>query len=231
MQQTVWQEQQGGSTRQALPHWSNVAMRLDPYKLPHRVGSSQADGFSYTVDRQGAVMKRKLSCGLAVSMALPVGCFKGIAARAVEKPGGGITVTLELHHHDPDLCVPLLVADDLDDVAADWHAWSRLMHLPMLLVESDNVARAITRKLGAIMVESPVERRKRYLTLKRRPGFLPCARVIPATARARPAPSRARYSRTSLSVRKWPPCSAVLANPGRCRTGLPPCRTRRCGTS
>jgi hypothetical protein len=156
-----------------MPEWAEVGMRLDPYQLPYRVGYGQeADGFSYTIDRQGAVMKRKLSCGLAVSMALPANCFKGVAARAVEHQDGSITVTLEMHHHDPALCLPLLVSGDLDDIAADWHAWSRLTKLPMLIIESDNVARALSERLGAIMIEPPIERRRRFATLKHRPWFL-----------------------------------------------------------
>ncbi|MGI9399616.1 MAG: DUF6101 family protein [Rhizobiaceae bacterium] len=172
MAQVARQEVQGHSVRQQLPNWSEIRMRLDPYQLPHQVGYGRSDGLSFTIDRQGAVMKRKLSCGLAVSMALPASCFKGVAAHAVESPDGTITATLELHHHDPALSVPLLVSGDLDDIAADWHAWSRMMNLPMLIIESDNVARRITDRLGALMVEAPIERRKRFGTLKHRPWFL-----------------------------------------------------------
>ncbi|MEM7464923.1 MAG: DUF6101 family protein, partial [Pseudomonadota bacterium] len=138
----------------------------------HQVGYGQKGELSFTIDRQGAVMKRKLSCGLAVSMALPANCFKGVAAQAVESPDGEVTATLELHHHDPALSVPLLVSGDLDDIAADWHSWSRMMNLPMLIIESDNVARKLTDRLGALMLEAPIERRKRFATLKHRPWFL-----------------------------------------------------------
>lgn len=155
-----------------MPNWSGNRMRLDPYQLPHQVGYGQGDELSFTIDRQGAVMKRKLSCGLAVSMALPATCFKGVAAHAVELPDGTVTATLELHHHDPALSVPLLVSSDLDDIAADWHSWSRLMNLPMLIIESDNVARRLTDRLGALMLETPIDRRKRFGSLKHRPWFL-----------------------------------------------------------
>lgn len=148
-------------------------MRLDPYRLPHSVVLEDHSGATYTIDRQGAVMKRKLSsCGLAVSMALPSRAFKGVAARAVEHEDGSYTVSLELHHHDADLCVPLLVSNDLADIAADWHAWSRLMRLPMLIVGADAIARPVREQLGQIMVEQPLERRKRYATRKHRPWFL-----------------------------------------------------------
>ncbi len=144
-------------------------MRLDPYKAPHKV---ELHGTSYKVDVTGAVVKKTLGCGLPLSMAMPAKAFKGIAARAIEDAQGKVTVTLELLHHDPDLCIPLLVADNLDDVAADWHSWSRLMKLPMLIVGPDDVAVSIRKQLGEIMVETPWERRKRITTIKHRPNFL-----------------------------------------------------------
>lgn len=154
-----------------MPDWSAENLRLDPWALPHRV-MWERTGASWTIDRQGAVLKRQLSCGLPVSMSIPAKAFKGVAARAMEQSDGSFLVTLELHHHDPDLCVPLLCAGDLDDVAADWHAWSRLMRLPMLIVGADEIARPVRERLGEIMIEAPLPRRKRFALLKHRPWFL-----------------------------------------------------------
>jgi hypothetical protein len=81
--------------------------------------------------------------GLPLSIALPARAFKGVAARAIDHGDGTVTVTLELHHTDTALCVPLLVAHNLDDIAADWRAWSELYGLPMLMVEADGVARPL----------------------------------------------------------------------------------------
>lgn len=148
------------------------AMRLDPYRLPHRVTASGQDGFSYSLDRQGATVKRRLTCGLNLSLALPTRAFKGVAARSIEHDDGSYTVSLELLHHDRDLSLPLLISDNLDDVAADWHAWSRMMRLPMLIVDAEGVARPVREQLGAIMVETPLARRKRFGSLKHRPNFL-----------------------------------------------------------
>ena len=64
------------------------------------------------------------------------------------------------------------VADNLDDIAADWHSWSRLMHLPMLLIDNDNIASPVRRQLGLLMVEAPIDRRKRITLPKHRPWFL-----------------------------------------------------------
>ncbi len=159
------------------PEWAGRAMRLDPFHLPHRVSvksdkrGDRIDRFSYTLDRAGAVLKRDLDCGLPVSIALPKRAFAGVAARVIDDGAGGSTYTLELHHADPQLCLPLLVSGTLDDIAADWHSWSRMMGLPMLVIE-DGMAEPVRRQLGAIALETPLERRKRITAPRRRPRFL-----------------------------------------------------------
>ncbi|MEC9342773.1 MAG: DUF6101 family protein [Pseudomonadota bacterium] len=154
------------------PVQTPAMMRLDPYRLPHKVTSETQDGFSYAVDRHGAAVKRRLPCGLKLSIALPSLAFRGVAARSMEHGDGSYTVSLELLHHDRDLSLPLLVAHDLDDIAADWHAWSRMMRLPMLIVGPDEVARPVSQQLGQVMVDMPLPRRKRFGSLKHRPNFL-----------------------------------------------------------
>jgi len=144
-------------------------LRLDPYQSQHQLSVGDK---SFKLDTNGAVIKKMLTCGLPVTIAVPAKAFKGVAARAIENEDGTMTVTLELQHHDPELCVPLLYANDMNDISADWHSWSRLMKLPMLLVDIDNNTTPITRQLGDIMVEAPWERRKRITTVKRRPKFM-----------------------------------------------------------
>ncbi len=154
-----------------LPVWASEQMRLDPYKLPHRLALHRQHA-SYSIDRQGVVVKKMLGCGLPLSIALPVKCFIGVAARAIETTDGSMTATLELMHHDPELSVPLLVACDLDDIAADWHSWSRLMQLPMLVVGAEGSASPVQKLLGKIMIDPAFNRRKRFGSLKHRPWFL-----------------------------------------------------------
>src|SRR5690606_10019817 len=78
---------------------------------------------------------------------------------------------LELLHNDPMLSVPLLVAHDLDDVAADWRAWADAYRLPMLLVEADGVARALEDTLGGVRKGPLKARRKRSSSQPRRSRF------------------------------------------------------------
>lgn len=159
------------------PVWAGRNMRLDPFRLPQVVTYSTRDEFgdvSFTIDRRGAVLRRILQQSqLPVTVALPAQAFLGVAARALEDDFGNVTVTLELLHNDPMLSVPLLVADDLDDVSADWHAWSEAYGLPMLLIEADGIARTLEESLGAaIKTLPPQDRRQGRATAARRPRFL-----------------------------------------------------------
>lgn len=158
------------------PVWAGRTMRLDPFRLPQVVSHATRDDFgdvSFTVDQRGAIVRRTLqSSGLPATVVLPAKAFQGVAARAMDDGEGNVTVTLELLHNDPMLCVPLLVAEDLDDIAADWRAWAEAYHLPMLLIEADGVARTLEESLGAVKTAAMRERRKGRVSTGRRPRFL-----------------------------------------------------------
>ena len=158
------------------PVWAGRAMRLDPFRLPQAVSYASHDDFgevSFTVDNRGVRMKRVLNkSGLPVTFALPTRAFRGVAARAIEDDLGDVTVTLELLHTDAMLCVPLLVAGDLDDVAADWRAWSEALGLPMLMIEADGLARPLEESIGEVKANPPKHRRQGHAVRARRPRFL-----------------------------------------------------------
>jgi hypothetical protein len=151
-------------------------MRLDPFRLPQVVSYATRDeqgDVTFVIDKRGAVIRRVLAMsGLPATIVLPARAFRGVAARAIEDSEGNVTVTLELLHGDPQLSVPLLVADDLDDVAADWRAWAEEYRLPMLLIEADGVARTLEESLGAVKTAPVKPRRKRRGAAPRRPRFL-----------------------------------------------------------
>lgn len=160
----------------AKPVWAGREFRLDPFHLPQTVTYATRDDRGdviFTLHERGAVVKRLLPTShLPVSLALPACAFLGVTARASESEDGDITVTLELMHTDPHLSVPLLVAHDLTDIAADWRAWSALFGLPMMLVEEDGVARQLEPTMGPIAVAAPKERRQGREARRRRPRFL-----------------------------------------------------------
>lgn len=158
------------------PAWAGCDLRLDPFRLPQAVSYAGRDDLgdvTFTIDHRGVTMRRILQGSrLPVSIALPARAFRGVAARAIEDGDGNVTVTLELLHSDPMLSVPLLVAHDLDDVAADWRAWSDAYRLPMLLIEADGEARTLEELLGLVKKRPPVPRRKGRMSIQRRPRFL-----------------------------------------------------------
>ncbi len=159
------------------PVWAGRNMRLDPFHLPQVVSYATSDDFGdvhFTIDQRGAIVRRVLMMsGLPATVVLPANAFRGVAARAMEDAEGNVTVTLELLHNDPQLSVPLLVADNLEDVAADWRAWADAYRLPMLLIEADGVARTLEESLGAALkAAAPKDRRKRVTAPPHRPRFL-----------------------------------------------------------
>tara|TARA_R110000751_G_scaffold10055_2_gene37327 strand:- start:164920 stop:165483 length:564 start_codon:yes stop_codon:yes gene_type:complete len=158
------------------PAWAGDELRLDPGRFPQQVtyaSRHDQEGVTFTVDKRGAVLRKILpQSGLPLSIALPVRAFKGIAARAMDHGDGTVTVTLELHHEDSELCVPLLVAHDLADIAADWHSWSEVYNLPMLMIEADGKAKPLDDQLGHIKTRAIKPRRRQSLMGTRRPRFL-----------------------------------------------------------
>ena len=159
------------------PVWAGRDMRLDPFRLPQVVSYAARDDFgdvTFTIDHRGAVLRRVLAMsGLPITVALPASTFQGVAARAIEDEFNNVTVTLVLLHPDPMLSVPLLVADDFEDISADWRAWAEAYRLPMLLIEADGIARTLQESIGAgIKTLPPRDRRQGRATHSRRPRFL-----------------------------------------------------------
>lgn len=155
----------------ARPQWGAAPLRLDPY------AGSQAFRFedggqpvAVALTARGAVMRRRLSCGIDVNLSLPAQGFEGVAAKAFANADGTCTVTLTLHHADPALCVPLLVTDDPEAAAADWRSWARNLRLPMLLSGVDGLRKV---EDGTPLADAaPLPRRRRRTTLKHRPNFM-----------------------------------------------------------
>lgn len=108
--------------------------RLDPSALPVRHGD-RSDAF--ILDRDRAVVRRTLR-GLVATLDVPVKAYRGVAVRMfAEGEEGNLRVVVELMHRDPALSLPLLVADEPQEAAADWLAWGRILKLPLLFVDQD----------------------------------------------------------------------------------------------
>ena len=158
------------------PAWAGSTLRLDPCRFPQQLNFQPRGGEAHatvTLDERGAVLRRALpASGLPLSIALPARIFKGVAARAIDHGDGDVTVTLELHHDDPELCIPLLVAHDLCDIAADWRSWAEAYRIPMLMVEADGVARPLDDHIAGVGNRPARPRRRHSYFAERRPRFL-----------------------------------------------------------
>ncbi|QRM54527.1 DUF6101 family protein [Sinorhizobium sp. BG8] len=158
------------------PAWAGSTLRLDPKRFPQQVTYAlrgHVGDVTISLDERGAVLRKILpSSGLPLSIALPARAFKGVAARAIDHGNGQVTVTLELHHDDPDLCIPLLVAHDLCDIAADWRSWAEAYRIPMMMVEADGIARPLEEHLGEVQTRPAKPRRRHSYFADRRPRFL-----------------------------------------------------------
>jgi hypothetical protein len=161
------------------PAGSGRALRLDPYSLPLSFAASDAvaDERVRHVElyRERVVVRRSLR-GMRMAINMPVSAFAGVAIRLV--PGEGdaqATVSVVLEHKDPSLALPLFASAEADEAYADWHAWGRVLGLP-LLVEDDGVLRAPFARLGQVRVERPRPRRRRRNAIKRRRPSMPLRR-------------------------------------------------------
>lgn len=152
--------------------------RLDPMELPVRYTTGIGRGARrveavIVLDRQEVVLKRPSPAGAPTTIRLPIKAFKGVAVRiAPVGQEGDIEVTVELMHSDPALCLPLIVADDAEDVAADWQSWGRVFGLPLLLVTPDGMVEQPVDQIGALRKLPSRPRRRHSFFANRRPRFL-----------------------------------------------------------
>ncbi len=119
---------------------SSRAFRLDPSNLPLRYsavlgGAAQA---AIMLDREHAIVRRQGRTGVPITLDLPLTSYEGVAVRMEPVDNAGaIRVFVELRHSDPGLTLPLIMADEPEEVAADWQAWGRALNLPLLVVGQD----------------------------------------------------------------------------------------------
>ncbi len=163
-----------------MPAGSGRALRLDPFRLPVRFAAADggADEQTRFVElHPSRVVLRRAVRGMRMALNLPINSYLGVALRMVAPQpdqAGGIAVTLV--HRDPALSVPLLVAQDGEDVIAEWQAWARVLMLPLLVTEADGSVREPFPRLGALRVAKPVRRRRRQTAIKARRPALPLRR-------------------------------------------------------
>lgn len=163
-----------------MPAGSGRALRLDPFALPavFEAGDSAADGQVREVElhRERVVVRRSVA-GVRMAVNLPVSAYRGVSIR-LAMPGsrGPIGAAVVLEHRDPALALPLYVAPDGEEVAAEWRIWGDVLGVPLLVSNSDGAVHEPFERMGGVRVTAPGPRRRRRSALKRRRPRMPLRR-------------------------------------------------------
>jgi hypothetical protein len=160
---------------------SSRALRLDPFALPavFEAGDAAADGRVREVElhRERVVVRRSVA-GIRMAVNLPVSAYRGVSLRVgAPDAAGEIATAVVLEHHDPSLTLPLYVAPDGDDVAAEWRAWANVLGVPLLVAGADGASREPFARIGAVAFGKVAPRRRRRSALKRRRPRMPLRRA------------------------------------------------------
>jgi hypothetical protein len=160
---------------------SSRALRLDPFALPavFEAGDAAADGRVREVElhRERVVVRRSVA-GIRMAVNLPVSAYRGVSLRVgAPDAAGEIATAVVLEHHDPSLTLPLYVAPDGDDVAAEWRAWANVLGVPLLVAQADGLSHEPFNRIGSVQVSKVAPRRRRRSALKRRRPRMPLRRM------------------------------------------------------
>jgi hypothetical protein len=151
-------------------------LRLDPYALPARYAARDggADGQirQIELDSERVVLRRAVR-GIPMKVGVPVHEFRGVSMRMLPPDGAEpAAVAIMLEHRDSALNVPLFVAAEGDDAAAQWKCWGRVLGVPLLVIEADGAMREPFPRLGRLALGKPSGRRRRRAAVKwRRPSI------------------------------------------------------------
>jgi hypothetical protein len=152
-------------------------LRLDPFALPARYAArdSGADGQirQIELDCERVVLRRAVR-GIRMKVGVPVAEFRGVSLRTLPPDGSEpAAVAVLLEHRDGALTVPLFVATEGCEAAAEWKCWSKVLGLPMLADRGDGELQDPLRRMGGVAMGIPATRRRRRAAIKwRRPSIL-----------------------------------------------------------
>lgn len=158
--------------------WLARPLDIDPYQLPARfdlpVQGAQERARRILdrieINRQSIAVEREGDAGASVRQHLPLDAFSGVAIR-MEPVGDdceSFAVSVNLHHEDPDLCIPLHVAFDLMEVNARWQSWGRALGLPLLVPGLDGAWIEPLQRIGKVRVSRHCARPPRKVLSVRR---------------------------------------------------------------
>jgi hypothetical protein len=156
---------------------SSRTFRLDPFVLPVRytaaTGGALGGRASIVLSRREAIVHRGWLAGSLADITIPIADYAGVAVRVVSVgESAAVSAVVELLHDERSLSLPLVIADEPEDVAADWQAWGRVLNLPLLVVAHDGTILSANNRIGGLNADTPKARRRHSYFAARRPRFL-----------------------------------------------------------
>ncbi len=140
-----------------------------PDDLLEKPGLNRSD---IRIDRDKVLIRRELG-GLPLTLTVPLSSYSGIGARAtVNEISNESEYQVTLLHRDHALSIPLYSSTDLELTADYWEAWSNVLTLPLLMIDSDGTSRLARRRLSTCSKGEALPRRKLRALTGRPPRFL-----------------------------------------------------------
>jgi hypothetical protein len=136
-------------------------LKTSPAKLP------QAE---LRVAERAVIVHRIGRSGIPLRIAVPLEHYKGVCAD-IRYTKDGLRCAVVLAHDNADFEVTLFLAQDDENILAEWNAWVRKLGIPMMIrsEHGDTLARP---QFGPMQVGHVSPRRARRMFLLRRPRFL-----------------------------------------------------------
>jgi hypothetical protein len=158
--------------------WPVRPLDIDPFRLPAQfslpvqsvTGKLLRARDRIRIEVRTIAVEREMLGARAIVKAIALEEFSGVAIRAdvVGDNEDTFVVSVNLHHADPELCIPLHMSFDMSEVSARWQSWGRALRLPLLLPALDGTWREPVERLGKVTVSPPCSRDPRHALAARR---------------------------------------------------------------
>ena len=127
-----------------------------------------------SVAAEGVSIDRRVA-GIAMRVALPIRCFRGVSLSLLENERG-FFYRVALDHADPELRVTLAEAASESEIAWEWEAWAGFFGLPRMTFLPDESPAVFDCRLGALVLGA-VQPRKRGWPLQKRRSAISARRI------------------------------------------------------
>jgi hypothetical protein len=134
-----------------VPHHAPKAqLQLNPFakSCSFQVYDSGADFQTRHIElHQDHIVIKRYVKGMRMAFRMPLCAFKGVMMNTQVLDRQALAC-VTLVHQDEALSVPLYIAEDSDDILAQWRIWSKKLHVPLLTQDQDGEALEVLRALA-----------------------------------------------------------------------------------